>query len=39
MYICRYAQLDDDQFESLLKGDKSYEELVGPSDRAAGDKQ
>ena len=39
MYICRYSQLDDDQFESLLKGDKSYDELVGPSDRAAEDKQ
>ena len=28
--VCRYAQLNDDQFESLLSGEKSYEELVKP---------
>ena len=28
--VCRYAQLNDDQFESLLSGEKTYEELVKP---------
>ena len=36
MSVClwcgRYAQLSDEQFESLLSGDKSYEELVKPDD-------
>ena len=28
----RYAELNDDQFERLLTGEKSYEELVTPPD-------
>lgn len=32
MYNDRYAELNDDQFECLLTGEKSYEELVTPPD-------
>ena len=28
--VYRYAQLSDEQFESVLSGEKSYEELVKP---------
>ena len=31
-YTCRYAQLSDEQFESLLTGDKGYEDLVTPDE-------